>query len=298
MSGSGTGNIYCMSSRYVYIISVLLKLSHDRRKRTVQWPPPRNVRGSPLFFFAPERKNPFKSDSVFTKTPVAEKFGLRRFWILGKKMNLEISTRLGGSPLPCISFAFCYNSICTYEQCLQRNTSYWSGTDLWISTQRMATARCYNTARTIPFGVQLLAQVCDRSNSHFFHAFMSKPGIFTPSRTAIAIGIRGSRYIDLPMLKLFSFVNHIVTHRFPPLRVSLLWALGFERYKEVQRKHLGGSCPDVPQQTHWESSKLYTKPRSGYVSSSDLDRNIKKWHTYKEVVNAVRAWHEGWVRSF
>lgn len=66
MSGSVTGNIFCMSSRYVYIISVLLKLSHDSRRKTVKLP---RLAMSEAVLFAPERKIPSKFDSVFKKTP-------------------------------------------------------------------------------------------------------------------------------------------------------------------------------------------------------------------------------------
>lgn len=97
MSGSVTGNIYCMSSRYVYIISVLLKLSHDRRRRTVQWP---RLAMSETVLFAPERKIPSK---VILCSQKLLWFQVRAAAVWFRKRcreNLEISTPLrSSSPL-------------------------------------------------------------------------------------------------------------------------------------------------------------------------------------------------------
>lgn len=162
-----------------YIISVLWKLSHDRRRRTVQWP---RLAMSEAVLFAPERKKSLQKWFCVHKNSCGLKFGLRRFGF-GKDVGRILKyPLLFAALLPCIHFAFCYNSICTYEQCLQRNTFHWSWTDLWISTQN-GHSTFYNTARTIPFAYDFwLRYVINQSiKFSFFHGSRShallKPGI-------------------------------------------------------------------------------------------------------------------------
>lgn len=114
MSGSVTGNICWMSSRYVF--SVLLQLAHDRQKKTVEWPRLAMSRGSP---FWTGKENPIKSDSVFTKTP-EEKVRAVAVWFWKRCRENLGQPLLFGRSSPLHSICLLLYSICTYKQCSQK----------------------------------------------------------------------------------------------------------------------------------------------------------------------------------
>lgn len=98
MSGSVTGNIYCMSSRYVLHYQCALKIIPWQTKENSTVTPPRNVRGSP--FCTGKEKIPSK---VILCSQKLLWFKVRAAAVWFRKRcreNLEISTPLrSSSPL-------------------------------------------------------------------------------------------------------------------------------------------------------------------------------------------------------